>query len=138
MGADLITCIVAGPVKLKCSKAVRAKILARATLMVAAAAQAVKDPDFDWESDKFLKDTEPEEFEHFAGMQPEVVLEDLLQLWEGGSYRDVSSRVVTINGKKTAIVVAGGESWGDEPDGGGYAVLRDAIRLDMLKPLGIS
>jgi hypothetical protein len=137
MGADLITYILVGPVKLKRSKKLQAQLLKQANHIVGAAKQALKDPDFDWCDDPFLSEFEEEDLDSVAAINPEAVLEDLFQLWEGSSFRDVSVRDKRINGKAVRIVVAGGESWGDEPDGAGYATIRNAIKLDMLDALGI-
>lgn len=50
-------------------------------------------------------------------------------------YRDVASVTQKINGKKVTILFAGDMSWGDEPQGTGYAVMKALYNLgvgDML------
>ena len=136
MGADLITYLVTGPVKLKSSKTLRAKILKKAQIIIDAASKAMEDHDFDWQEDKHIGRFEEEDLEALADLDAEQVLANLYELWDGG-FRDSSSRVITRYGKRFMVVVAGSETWGDEPDGSGYATLRDSIRLGLLKPLGI-
>jgi hypothetical protein len=137
MGADLIAYIVTGPRKLKRNKTLEAKLLKQANHIIGAAQQSKEDPNFDWKEDKFLKEFEAEDLDDIADLDADIVLENLYEMWQGGRFRDTSSRVVKRNGKEFAIVVAGSESWGDEPDGMGYATLRDSIRLGFFKLLGI-
>lgn len=136
MGADLIAYTVVGPPKLKPSRVLRKKALANAGHVIAAAQQAEKDPDFDWDQDKFLKNFEPEMFSEIASLEAEQVLSDLLEVWEGGA-RDSTSRVIAFGKKKLRVLTAGEMSWGDEPEGFGYQTLRDADRLGLLDTLGI-
>ena len=136
MGADLIAYTVVGPPKLKPSKVLRKKALAHAGHVIAAAQQAEKDPDFDWDQDKFLKNFEPEMFSEIASLEAETVLNDLLSVWEGNA-RDSTSRVIAFGKKKLRVLTAGEMSWGDEPSGWGYQTLRDADRLGLLDVLGI-
>jgi len=137
MGADLIAYTVVGPPKLKPSKVLRKKALKRASNIVGAALQSQKDPDFDWDQDKFLKGIQSEDWEAVSTLEPERVLEDLLEIWEGGGARDSTTRVVTIGKQTVRVLTCGDMSWGDEPNGWGYQTLRDADRLGILDALGI-
>jgi hypothetical protein len=49
------------------------------------------------------------------------------------SYRDTAARRDKISGRDVVTVFAGEMSWGDEPDGGGYTVLK---ALDMTGLIG--
>lgn len=139
MGADLITHIVVGPVKLRPSKATQQKVLKHADNVLKRAKQAVKLSGWDYDGDDLLGGLglEPEDMEGFALVDARQTFDNLLKLWKDGKFRDVSSRLATVGGKQVAIVVAGDSSWGDEPDGLGYETLRDAYRLGMLELLGI-
>jgi hypothetical protein len=136
MGADLIAYTVVGPPKLKPNKALRKKALTRAGHIVAAALQAEKDPDFDWDQDKFLKNFDEQMLPEIASLDPEQTLNDLLSVWEGNA-RDSTSRVIAFGKKKVRVLTAGEMSWGDEPDGFGYQTLRDSDRLGFFDVLGI-
>jgi len=48
------------------------------------------------------------------------------------SERDSSTRIYNILGRKFQSVFAGGMSWGDEPDGGGYEKLMNLDKLNLL------
>jgi hypothetical protein len=53
---------------------------------------------------------------------------ELRAVW-GGTGRDVSYTVAEIGGIKVRAVFAGAETWGDEPDGYGYHVLRALVGI---------
>lgn len=48
------------------------------------------------------------------------------------SERDSSTRIYNILGRKFQSVFAGEMSWGDEPEGGGYAVLKNLDKIGIL------
>ena len=137
MGADLIAYTVYGPTKLKPTKAAIKKALSFAKNVVEAAAQAEKDPDFDWKEDKFIGGFEPEELPDISCLDPKEVLTNVLDLWRGEA-RDATSRIITVGGKTVRVLTAGDMSWGDEPDGFGYQTLKHAEQLGILKALGIN
>ena len=57
--------------------------------------------------------------------------------WNDGCFRDMTCRTDPERaGRK--IVVAGELSWGDEPDGGGYQMLKKAFGLGIAQQLGVS
>jgi hypothetical protein len=57
------------------------------------------------------------------------------KFWNDGCCaRDAASR---LSPDGDLIVFAGGGSWGDEPDGEGYEMLRDAHDLGLFEPAGI-
>ena len=49
--------------------------------------------------------------------------------------RDSSSRIHTILGRKYVSVFAGEMSWGDEPQGSGYELLKDLDRVNLLREI---
>ena len=57
--------------------------------------------------------------------------------WNDGCFRDMTCRMDPERaGRK--VVVAGELSWGDEPDGGGYQMLKKAFGLGIAQQLGVS
>jgi len=57
--------------------------------------------------------------------------------WNGGCFRDLAFRIDPEKpGRK--VVVAGELSWGDEPDGRGYQMLKKAFGLGIAQRLGVS
>lgn len=147
MSQNLLTYLLVGPFKLTCGKTLRAKILKKAETLVNAAKVCTFPQDNlspaeeKQAEDKAIKilraaDIDGEASEQVASIDPEETLNGLLLLWENGS-PDACSRAILINGKKMFVMAIGGDSYGDEPDGEGYAVVRDASRLGMLDALGI-
>ncbi len=53
---------------------------------------------------------------------------ELRAVW-GGTGRDVSYSIAEIGGVKVRAVFAGRDTWGDEPDGYGYHVLRALVGI---------
>jgi hypothetical protein len=56
--------------------------------------------------------------------------------WNGGRFRDLVTREDP-RGPARKIVVAGELSWGDEPDGLGYQMLKKAFGLTIAQLLGV-
>lgn len=138
MGANLVSYMVIGPVKLRAPKALCRKMLKRAEMIVSTANQALKDPGFDWMEDKLIGCFEYEDLNTVACLDPELVLTELMSMWKNNAgFADTNARVANVGKKKLQLLVAGDSSYGDEPDGEGYITLRDADRLGFLKALGI-
>ena len=57
--------------------------------------------------------------------------------WNESSFRDVSNRIDPENPRRK-VVVAGELSWGDEPTGCGYQMLKKAFGLGIAQRLGVS
>jgi hypothetical protein len=133
MGADLITQIVVGPEKLRVPAKKRKTLLAAAQKKLAACEA--------WRpSQPFPKGfADQYEVDAVADLNPEPVLTDLLALWNDEDVpRDVNSRVVTLGKKKYRVLVCGGTSWGDSPEGLGYQTLEESRRLGYLDALEIT
>ena len=69
--------------------------------------------------------------------KPEDVVGKFADFWEGGAARDLSQRDDP-DDRKQQIVVAGEMSWGDEPGGYGYQMLKMASQYGLLELFGIS
>ena len=80
------------------------------------------------------------ESEHVFAGTPEVLTEavrEFANAWNEGRFRDVAFRIDPDQpGRK--VVVAGQLSWGDEPDGLGYQMLKKAFGLGIAQRLGVS
>jgi hypothetical protein len=50
-------------------------------------------------------------------------------------YRDTCVRRDKLNGRDVIVAFAGGMSWGDEPDGGGYTAFKALDTLGLIGPL---
>lgn len=78
-----------------------------------------------------------DENEWIAGLDPERVLNDFLDIWHHKEHpRDFSSRPLPGN-EKYQVVVAGEMSSGDEPDGWGFQTLKAAGGLGYMKYFGV-
>jgi hypothetical protein len=75
----------------------------------------------------------------FTGTPQNLVKEvqEFAESWNNSSFRDLAFR---IDPKKPGrkVVVAGDMSWGDEPDGLGYQMLKKAFGLGIAQSFGIS
>ena len=75
----------------------------------------------------------------FAGTPQELAkeIQEFVAGWNDGSFRDLAFRYDPEKpGRK--VVVAGELSWGDEPDGRGYQMLKKAFGLGIAQRLGVS
>lgn len=78
----------------------------------------------------------PCELERWEDMDVESVrkiVDDFVSFWHDPQYRDTHYRYFA----DQQILFAGGMSWGDEPDGGGYSTIKEACVFDIPKTLGI-
>lgn len=139
MGADLITYIVVGPEKLNITKALRKRVITRIENVASTVKQAQKDPDFDWSEDPLIGSMGEDlnEIEWVVDIEPEKFLNNFVAMWNKGEARDTNGRIVKMHGKKMRVVVAGDVTWGDEPSGDGYIMLRDAERLGLYELLNL-
>ena len=85
---------------------------------------------------KLLSGREIDDLEAMEGLVPSKVLDEFLNLWNGGEYRDASDRLVELGGKTYKIVFAGDMSWGDEPEGGAYEAIKHAYFFGFPYALG--
>lgn len=86
-----------------------------------------------------LCDCDHEVEAEYAFKKPEELageVEAFVKGWNDGCFRDLSRREDPDSpGRK--IVVAGELSWGDEPDGLGYQMLKKAFGLNIAQSLGV-
>jgi hypothetical protein len=152
MGADLITFICVGPKKLTLSEtrrqnlvrqvmSRRKKVLAKAGRDLAEALQLSLEKlqqlnDYESSLEDFLRN-ECDGEEILVNVTPKDVRETLVQLvdlWNGDERpHDLAYRLW----KNRRIVVAGEMSWGDEPEGYGFQLLKRAQAMGLLDALGI-
>ena len=74
----------------------------------------------------------------FAGA-PQDLAEEIHEFvagWNDGCFRDIAFRDDP-KGPARKVVVAGELSWGDEPGGGGYQMLKKAFGLGIAQGLGV-
>jgi hypothetical protein len=155
VGADLITYMLVGPNKIVDDPKKREAAILHASRIIAAVTawqtlhdehQASDDADDEIEVPVALI----RELKRF-GMDPRTcdindynqyvvsadavkAVDALLHLWNGTRYyRDVCTRGY----RKKQILVAGDMSWGDEPDGLGYQICKQAERLGLFRFYGI-
>jgi hypothetical protein len=84
-------------------------------------------------------DHEVESDQVFAGTPEELAkaVQEFAAGWNDGHFRDLTFRIDPERpGRK--VVVAGELSWGDEPDGLGYQMLKKAFGLGIAQRLGVS
>jgi hypothetical protein len=85
-------------------------------------------------------DTEFWEVSHLRNINPTAWVDNFIAFWNEKMrepfVRDISWRTDP-DDKTQIIVVAGGESWGDEPDGDGYQTLKAAFRVGITKMMGL-
>ena len=77
---------------------------------------------------------------HVFGSGPEDLakeVRDFVAGWNDGHFRDLSYRVDPLHPRRK-VVVAGELSWGDEPDGVGYQMLKKAFGLTIAQRLGVT
>jgi hypothetical protein len=83
-------------------------------------------------------DLDVEAAEVFAGGLQDLasVVRGFVDGWNDGCFRDLSSRPDPDKPRRK-IVVAGELSWGDEPEGAGYQMLKKAFALGIARRLGV-
>jgi len=90
---------------------------------------------------RMLDDCDREvESEHVFGNTVEDLareVRDFVDGWNNGSFRDLSYRVDPLHPRRK-VVVAGERSWGEEPEGAGYQMLKKAFSLTIAQRLGVT
>jgi hypothetical protein len=79
------------------------------------------------------------EAEHVFGRSTEDLVQEVRQFvadWNDGGFRDLSYREDPLHPRRK-VVVAGDLSWGDEPDGAGYQMLKKAFGLTIAQRLSV-
>lgn len=68
----------------------------------------------------------------------ESFVDEFLDFWDDPSGRDVVSRIAGKPGsKRYQVIFCGGDSFGEEPSGTGYDMLKTATRLGLYEVFGI-
>ena len=130
------------PVTAKCSITLRFAVEERApTLSFASPDELRSHPEYRSLVQLVLADCGHEvESDHvFAGTPEELAkeIQEFVAGWNDGGFRDLAFRIDPEKpGRK--VVVAGELSWGDEPDGRGYQMLKKAFGLGIAQSLGVS
>lgn len=84
-----------------------------------------------------LYENDPDAVRAWAKKDPRKCVSDFVDFWaEPGKFQDATWRPDP-DKKTERIVVAGEATWGDEPAGIGYEILRDSLRLGICKAFGI-
>ena len=131
-----------GPVTAKCSITLRFAVEEKApTPSFASPDELRSHPEYRGLVQSVLADCDHEvESDHvFAGTPEELakVVQEFAAGWNDGHFRDLAFRIDPEKpGRK--VVVAGELSWGDEPDGRGYQMLKKAFGLGIAQLLGVS
>jgi len=79
------------------------------------------------------------EAKHVFSATPEElarIVQGFVDDWNKPYYRDMASRPDP-DDRNRKVVVAGELSWGDEPDGAGYQLLKRAFGLGIAQSLGV-
>ncbi len=141
MGADMLGFFLTYPSNAAATKAVRKHVAAvMKDLSAVADLEALRTGEYNAGSiskekvDAFLEkhtgwQDEVENCELEPGDAVDLIMKDLDLVAEfdpkhGFDYRDVAQTGMKVNGVEVVTLFAGGMSWGDEPDGGGYQALK--------------
>ena len=130
------------PVTAKCSITLHFAVEERAPTPSFASLEELRShPEYRGLVQSVLADCDHEvESDHvFAGTPEELAKEvqEFVAGWNDGCFRDLAFRIDPEKpGRK--VVVAGELSWGDEPDGRGYQMLKKAFGLGIAQLLGVS
>jgi len=131
-----------GPVAAKCSITLRLAVEEKPPPPRFTSVEELRShPDYRSLVQGILADCDHEvEAEHVFAAAPEELakaVREFAAAWNEGRFRDLAFRVDPDEpGRK--VVVAGELSWGDEPDGLGYQMLKKAFGLGIAQRLGIS
>jgi len=153
MGADLIVFMLVGPEKLDTTAKQRARVKEHIRECTTALTAWMtlhddhrrndddEDPVYPPDVTRVLKrigvdfkHDDPVEYDHLTETDPDRAVRELEALWHGELHaRDTCTRMC---GKKQ-ILVAGGTSFGDGPDGTGYGICETASKLGLFRLYGI-
>ena len=131
-----------GPVEAKCSITLRFAVEERAPIPRFTSPEELRShPEYRSLVQSVLADCGHEvESDHvFAGTPQDLAkeIQEFVAGWNDGCFRDLAFRDDPEKpGRK--VVVAGELSWGDEPDGCGYQMLKKAFGLGIAQRLGVS
>ena len=131
-----------GPVAAKCSITLRLAVEEKAPPPSFASVDELRSrSDYRSLVQGILADRDHEvESEHVFAGTPKALAEtvrEFARAWNEGCFRDLAFRIDPDKpGRK--VVVAGQLSWGDEPDGLGYQMLKKAFGLGIAPRLGVS
>jgi len=135
MGADQIGYLVKGPAEIP-ETSIRAAVRACRRLRKELLDEAGPDANEEERVDAALSRTgeffDPEDIPE----DPEPIIREFVDWWRAQDSRDTCSRQDPDNPKQL-LVFAGEMSWGDEPDGRGYKMLRQAFAWGFAGALGI-
>ncbi len=136
MGADLIGFMVVGPAHFsKAAVRAAAKAAQKALDLGHVCEEHHQHGEDDWPDEHAclaVREVLPGE-----GASAEKIVEEFVKLWTGQSgARDTTYRLDPDNPKRR-ILFAGDSSWGDEPDGYGYAEIKRALVMGVAEALGI-
>lgn len=136
MGADLLGYMLAGPVEIREN---RDKAIKKAMETVEKC-KAIEDPDpcEDFEiNENILSGAEVESIALMEEAEVEEFVNEFINCWEsdGCFGRDSTSRVFSTCCDHMRVSFAGGMSWGDEPEGLGYTMLKQACLLGVAEAL---
>ena len=147
MGADMIGYMIAGPAKLDDADLIaKARDNARYVvgkindyLEVRELADSADKPlrgstaTLDDRVQRIITDNCAMGADYFDGFNVEEFITEFVAFWNDPNTRDAVWRMVG----DQKVVFAGDRSWGDEPDGYGYRMLRDADTLGLTNDLGL-
>ncbi len=142
MGADLIGYLVKGRKLLFDQEKKAAVLLAQAVIdqakVLFAAVESTEKPPGDFEDflSSFWEEEDAAGLEHYAQLNAAMFVSEFCEFWQNPDERDVASRPDP-GDPKEQLLFAGAPSWGDEPEGVGYKLLREAFRLNVAAALGI-
>lgn len=135
MGADLIVYILEGPREVKLTPQKREDILKKVRKSIKLCA-AFRDGKLD--ANKLPSSIEEFDAQFIADLDPEVVLDNFIDLWNGkAAPRDAAWRFIGTGKKQRRVLVCGELSWGDTPSGYGFETCRNADLLNIDTMLGV-
>lgn len=135
MGADLIGYVVKGPVKMQARRikaAVRACLRQRKTLMGDAGKGATRSERMDAAQSATGEYFDPQDIP----VSPAKDIRAFVDWWVTLDSRDTCSRTDP-DDPRQKLVYAGEMSWGDEPEGTGYQMLKRAFAWGFAETLGV-
>lgn len=135
MGAEQVGFIVVGPVKIPAGRikaAAKACSVQRRKLLKLVAPDAPRYERRDAVLSETGEDFNPADIPE----NPEQDIRAFVDWWNSGGSRDTCSRQDPDNSRQK-IVYAGEMSWGDEPQGYGYQMLKKAFAWGVAEALGI-
>lgn len=141
MGADLICIIAKGPRQLPETGPMIEAAIAQGLEIQAEIAKALaayhREQPYDelWDAD--IDPQYNEDYtQHLTDLDIPAFVAEFIEGWNLCDYRDMGSRLDP-DDESQQLLVAGELSYGDEPEGGGYLLLKDAFKLGIAETLGV-